>query len=209
MGFDQYHEPPEELSQETRTLARMFASLTEEAEAINWYEQRLAVEQDAEAREIITDARHEEYKHFAMDLEPQQPGLVEQQVPPNQRVHVQPRPALELELDDAERVQRLRHVRGERVRRRVGRAGERGDDHQPAREPQSPWTDERQGAEPDEQDQDPGREAGPAHRGGVRERSGQACRSAGRLIEAHAQRICDRPRRRGVGRPLQGTRCGR
>ena len=35
MGFDQYHEPPEELSQETRTLARIFASLTEEAEAIN------------------------------------------------------------------------------------------------------------------------------------------------------------------------------
>jgi hypothetical protein len=69
MGFDQYHEPPEELSQETRTLARMFASLTEEAEAINWYEQRLAVEADPEARRIIEDARHEEYKHFAMSYE--------------------------------------------------------------------------------------------------------------------------------------------
>jgi len=69
MGFDQYHEPPEELSQEIRTLARMFASLTEEAEAINWYEQRLAIEQDPEARAIIANARHEEYKHFAMDLE--------------------------------------------------------------------------------------------------------------------------------------------
>jgi hypothetical protein len=69
MGFDQYHEPPEELSQETRTLARMFASLTEEAEAINWYEQRLSVEQDPDARAIVMDARHEEYKHFAMDLE--------------------------------------------------------------------------------------------------------------------------------------------
>ena len=69
MGFDQYHEPPEELSQETRTLARIFASLTEEAEAISWYEQRLAVEQDEDARAIITNSRHEEYKHFAMDLE--------------------------------------------------------------------------------------------------------------------------------------------
>jgi hypothetical protein len=69
MGFDQYHEPPEELSPETRTLARMFASLTEETEAINWYEQRLAVEQDQQARAIIEDARHEEYKHFSMDLE--------------------------------------------------------------------------------------------------------------------------------------------
>ena len=69
MGFDQYHEPPEELSQEIRTLARIFASLTEEAEAIGWYVQRLAVEQDEDARAIIADSRHEEYKHFAMDLE--------------------------------------------------------------------------------------------------------------------------------------------
>lgn len=36
MGFDQYHEPPEELSHETRTFARMVASLIEEAEAISW-----------------------------------------------------------------------------------------------------------------------------------------------------------------------------
>jgi hypothetical protein len=69
MGFDQYHEPPEELSQETRTMARMFASLTEEAEAINWYEQRLSLEQDPEAIAVIRDAMHEEYKHFSMDLE--------------------------------------------------------------------------------------------------------------------------------------------
>ena len=69
MGFDQYHEPPEELSDEVRTVVRIFASLTEEAEAIGWYEQRLAVEKDPEARDVIENARHEEYKHFAMDLE--------------------------------------------------------------------------------------------------------------------------------------------
>jgi uncharacterized protein len=69
MGFDQYHEPPEELSQEIRTVARIFASLTEEAEAINWYEQRLSIEQDPDARAIIANSRHEEYKHFAMSLE--------------------------------------------------------------------------------------------------------------------------------------------
>ena len=34
MGFNQYHEPPEELSAETRTFARMILSLIEEAEAI-------------------------------------------------------------------------------------------------------------------------------------------------------------------------------
>jgi len=34
MGFEQYHEPPAELSGETRTFARMIVSMTEEAEAI-------------------------------------------------------------------------------------------------------------------------------------------------------------------------------
>src|SRR6195256_5253309 len=69
MGFDQYHEPPDELSAQTRTFARLCASLTEEAEAIGWYEQRIDVEQDAEALAIMRDAQGEEFKHFAMDLE--------------------------------------------------------------------------------------------------------------------------------------------
>jgi uncharacterized protein len=69
MGFDQYHEPPEELSAQTRTFARMCASLTEEAEAIGWYEQRISVEADAEAVAIMHDAQGEEFKHFSMDLE--------------------------------------------------------------------------------------------------------------------------------------------
>ncbi len=69
MGFDQYHEPAQELPEKTRTFARMMASLTEEAEAINWYEQRLSVEKDPEARAIMADAQGEEFKHFGMDLE--------------------------------------------------------------------------------------------------------------------------------------------
>ena len=69
MGFDQYHEPPEELPARTRTFARLCASLTEEAEAIGWYEQRLAVEKDPEALAVMRDAQGEEFKHFAMDLE--------------------------------------------------------------------------------------------------------------------------------------------
>jgi hypothetical protein len=69
MGFDQYHEPPEELDDNVRTFARMIASLTEEAEAIGWYEQRIAVEKDREARAIMKNAQHEEMKHFGMDLE--------------------------------------------------------------------------------------------------------------------------------------------
>jgi len=69
MGFDQYHEPPDELPAATRTFARMIASLTEEAEAIDWYEQRIAVEKDKSARAIMRNAQKEEFKHFGMDLE--------------------------------------------------------------------------------------------------------------------------------------------
>jgi hypothetical protein len=69
VGFEQYHEPAAELPDETRTFARICTSLTEEAEAIGWYEQRLALEQDAEARAIMENAQQEEFKHFAMDLE--------------------------------------------------------------------------------------------------------------------------------------------
>lgn len=69
MGFDQYHEPPEELSQETRTFVRVIQSLIEEAEAIDWYIQRLDVERDEEARQVMSHAQKEEFIHFAMDLE--------------------------------------------------------------------------------------------------------------------------------------------
>ena len=69
MGFDQYHEPAGELSQATRTFARMITSLIEEAEAIGWYEQRISLEKDKQAREIMQNAQQEEFKHFGMDLE--------------------------------------------------------------------------------------------------------------------------------------------
>ena len=69
MGFDQYHEPPQELPPETRTFARMMLSLIEEAQAIDWYEQRLAVEPNPDARAIMQNAQKEEFKHFGMDLE--------------------------------------------------------------------------------------------------------------------------------------------
>ena len=69
MGFDQYHEPPDELPAQTRTFARLCASLTEEAEAIGWYEQRIALEPDGQAKAIMENAQSEEFKHFGMDLE--------------------------------------------------------------------------------------------------------------------------------------------
>jgi hypothetical protein len=69
MGFEQYHEPPQELSEENRTFARMITSLVEEAEAIGWYEQRIALEKDKQAKAIMENAQQEEMKHFGMDLE--------------------------------------------------------------------------------------------------------------------------------------------
>jgi uncharacterized protein len=69
MGFEQYHEPAGELSQEGRTVARMIKSMIEEAEAIDWYEQRIHVEKDSDAKKIMENAQKEEFIHFAMDLE--------------------------------------------------------------------------------------------------------------------------------------------
>jgi hypothetical protein len=69
MGTDQYHEPANELSAETRTFARMCASLSEEAEAIGWYVQRMSIEPDKDAVAIMEDSLGEEFKHFSMELE--------------------------------------------------------------------------------------------------------------------------------------------
>ena len=69
MPFEQYHEPAAELPEGIRTFARICTSLIEETEAIGWYEQRLALERDDEARAIMEHAQKEEFLHFAMDLE--------------------------------------------------------------------------------------------------------------------------------------------
>jgi len=69
MPTEQYHEPASELSHEIRTFARMITSLIEEAEAINWYEQRISVEKDKDAKAIMEHAQNEEFIHFSMDLE--------------------------------------------------------------------------------------------------------------------------------------------
>jgi uncharacterized protein len=69
MGTEQYHEPPSELPADVRTRARILTSLVEEAEALGWYEQRLALEQDPEAAAIMRNSEEEEFKHFSMDLE--------------------------------------------------------------------------------------------------------------------------------------------
>jgi hypothetical protein len=47
----------------------MITSLTEDAEAIGWYEQRISLEKDKQAKAIMHNAQKEEMKHFGMDLE--------------------------------------------------------------------------------------------------------------------------------------------
>jgi hypothetical protein len=69
MPFDQYHEPFEELPQETRTFVRLIMSMIEEADANSWYEQRIAVEADEEAKQVMSHAQKEEFIHFGMDFE--------------------------------------------------------------------------------------------------------------------------------------------
>ncbi len=69
MSFDQYHEPAEEMKPETRDFARIIASLTEEAEAISWYEQRIAASKDKEVKAIMRHSMEEEFEHFAIALE--------------------------------------------------------------------------------------------------------------------------------------------
>jgi ferritin-like protein len=64
-----YHEPIEELSNETRDMHRAIVSLMEELEAVDWYNQRADVCKDTELRAIIEHNRDEEKEHAAMLLE--------------------------------------------------------------------------------------------------------------------------------------------
>ena len=64
-----YHEPVEELSQETRDMHRAIVSLMEELGAVDWYNQRVDVCQDEELKKILTHNHDEEKEHAAMVLE--------------------------------------------------------------------------------------------------------------------------------------------
>jgi uncharacterized protein len=64
-----YHEPPSELSQETRDIHRALTSLVEELEAVAWYRQRIDVSKDDELRAIVQHNMEEEIEHASMSLE--------------------------------------------------------------------------------------------------------------------------------------------
>lgn len=64
-----YHEPIEELSDETRDMHRAIVSLMEELEAIDWYNQRADACKDRELKAVLAHNRDEEKEHAAMVLE--------------------------------------------------------------------------------------------------------------------------------------------
>jgi ferritin-like protein len=64
-----YHEPIEELSEETRDMHRAIVSLMEELEAVDWYNQRADACKDPELKAILEHNRDEEKEHASMVLE--------------------------------------------------------------------------------------------------------------------------------------------
>ena len=71
MANEGYHEPIEELSDETRDMHRAIVSLMEELEAVDWYNQRVDAckDKDKELKAILAHNRDEEKEHAAMVLE--------------------------------------------------------------------------------------------------------------------------------------------
>ncbi|KAA9133982.1 ferritin [Marinihelvus fidelis] len=69
MSNEGYHEPVEELSDETRDMHRAIISLMEELEAVDWYQQRVDACKDPELAKILAHNRDEEKEHAAMVLE--------------------------------------------------------------------------------------------------------------------------------------------
>ncbi|MDX1497565.1 MAG: encapsulin-associated ferritin-like protein [Salinisphaeraceae bacterium] len=69
MANEGYHEPIEELTDETRDMHRAITSLMEELEAVDWYNQRVDACKDDELKKILEHNRDEEKEHAAMVLE--------------------------------------------------------------------------------------------------------------------------------------------
>jgi hypothetical protein len=69
MASETLHEDPARLEPETIDRHRAIASVMEELEAVDWYDQRIRATDDAEPRAIFAHNRDEEKKHAAMVLE--------------------------------------------------------------------------------------------------------------------------------------------
>ncbi len=69
MANEGYHEPIDELSDDTRDMHRAITSLMEELEAIDWYNQRVDACKDTDLAAILAHNRDEEKEYAAMVLE--------------------------------------------------------------------------------------------------------------------------------------------
>ena len=67
--MSEFHEPPEDLSPQTRDFRRALNSLKEEIEAIDWYQQRIDSCTDEQLKKIIEHNKFEEMEHASMALE--------------------------------------------------------------------------------------------------------------------------------------------
>lgn len=65
----EYHEPYDQLPAAAREIHRAIASLIEEFEAVDWYNQRASVTGDEALARILLHNRDEEIEHAAMALE--------------------------------------------------------------------------------------------------------------------------------------------
>ena len=69
MANEGYHEPINELSDQTRDMHRAIISLMEELEAVDWYNQRADACTDPELKAVLEHNRDEEIEHAAMCIE--------------------------------------------------------------------------------------------------------------------------------------------
>jgi ferritin-like protein len=69
MASEGFHESEERLRPQTLEHHRAIASLMEELEAVDWYDQRIDATEDPDLRAIQIHNRDEEKEHAAMTLE--------------------------------------------------------------------------------------------------------------------------------------------
>ena len=69
MASEGFHEQHQDLTPQTRDMHRAIASLMEELEAVDWYQQRIDATADEALRVILAHNRDEEKEHASMVLE--------------------------------------------------------------------------------------------------------------------------------------------
>jgi len=69
MASDEYHEPLDLLTEETRNMHRAIVSLREELEAIDWYQQRADACSESRLTDVLLHNKNEEIEHAAMLME--------------------------------------------------------------------------------------------------------------------------------------------